>query len=262
MAKSHGLLRDELQAGSYALLVLSSADTKPDAPLHIYLGGDGRPWNGVRLATDPTARRLVAVELMVRDPAPAVYLGRPCYHRDTMPANCQADLWTGGRYSPAVLDAMVSGLRTLIRQRAAAEVVLIGYSGGGALAVLVAPRLADLAPVSVITVAANLDTEAWTSHHRVLPLSTSLNPALQPATGIAQTHFLGEQDTIVPPLTVAQYSHRHPRARFIYVEDFNHSCCWVEHWPAILSRALASNAGSPAEPAVQGAAAPSSRSSL
>ena len=49
------------------------------------------------------------------------------------------------------------------------EVTFVGYSGGGVLAVLIAERLDNVA--GVITVGANLDTDAWTEHHGYLPLT-------------------------------------------------------------------------------------------
>jgi hypothetical protein len=48
-------------------------------PVHVYLTGDGRPYNRAGLAAaDPTPRRPVVVRLARLDPAPAMILGRPC----------------------------------------------------------------------------------------------------------------------------------------------------------------------------------------
>ena len=53
-------------------------------------------------------------------------------------------------------------------------IALAGYSGGGAMAALIAARRPDT--VCLVTVAAPLDTGAWTQAIGVSPLRTSLNP--------------------------------------------------------------------------------------
>lgn len=247
LVRSHQLTETSVTGGEFDLRVMAAATGK-NAALHIYLGGDGRPWQGQQPAADPTGKRNIALELMIRDPAPALYLGRPCYHQDglpqdglpqqTLPAACDPALWTSGRYSPRVVASLVAAIRSLARARGAQQLTLIGYSGGGVLAVLAAPELADLGRVRVITVAANLDTEAWTRHHRLLPLGDSLNPAGRPP-GAPAVHLQGARDTVVPPASVKAYAAAHPRDRFIVVEDADHRCCWTARWEALLPRALA-----------------------
>lgn len=236
--------RYQLQSGwvagaGFDLLTLATPDWSSGPRLHVYLEGDGRPWLRDRPAPDPTGRHLLALELLQRDPAPALYLGRPCYHLDAMPANCTSNLWTSGRYSETVVASMAGALTAQLRAHPSIrEVVLIGYSGGGDIAVLLAPRLTGSARVSVITVAANLDTTAWSTHHRVLPLEGSLNPAEQAASGLPELHFQGLRDTVVPVATNAAYFQRHPQATSVIVEAFDHRCCWAEQWPQLLRRAL------------------------
>ena len=54
----------------------------------------------------------------------------------------------------------------------------------------------------VITVGANLDTDAWTQHHGYLPLTGSLNPAASTAKHPwPEAHLYGGRDTIVPAST-------------------------------------------------------------
>ena len=72
------------------------------------------------------------------------------------------------------------------------SVVLIGYSGGGVLAVLIAPQVPGSA---VVTIAANLDVEAWARWHQYTPLSGSLNPATQPPLdALHEWHLVGDRD--------------------------------------------------------------------
>ena len=60
----------------------------------------------------------------------------------------------------------------LKRDAGAAKVILVGYSGGGAIAVLLAARRLDVA--GVITVSADLDLAYWTQRDGLAPLSGSL----------------------------------------------------------------------------------------
>jgi len=52
------------------------------------------------------------------------------------------------------------------------QIQLIGYSGGGATAALIAARRDDIS--RLITVAGNLDHDKWTQLHTITPLTHSL----------------------------------------------------------------------------------------
>ena len=67
---------------------------------------------------------------------------------------------------------------TEVRQPRHRSIVLIGHSGGGTLAVLLAPRIEDVS--GVVSIAANLDIDAWADHHNYDRLTGSLNPNSQP----------------------------------------------------------------------------------
>lgn len=137
--------------------------------LHVYLEGDGQPWlRGFWPAANPTSREMTALKLMLLDPHPAVYLNRPCYGQVQMPINCSVSLWTDGRYSSEVVAAMLAGLRELRQKYPGKRLVLLGHSGGGTLAMLLAQRMEEV--VAVVTVAANLDHRAWTSARGFFPL--------------------------------------------------------------------------------------------
>jgi hypothetical protein len=88
----------------------------------------------------------------------------------------------------------------------------------------------------VVTIAANLDTGAWTALHRFTPLTGSLNPATAaplPA-GIRQLHLAGGRDSNVAPAIVRSVALRQPEARYVEVAAFDHVCCWLEQWPALM----------------------------
>lgn len=233
LAGELGLTRSVVEAGAFrSPIFMRSAPASQDAPLAIFIEGDGVPWRGGREPSlDPATANPVALKLLAKTPQPAAYVSRPCYQLMSGP-RCTPERWTFERYSDEIVTSMAEAVRTAVVRASARRVVLVGYSGGGVLAVLIAERLDNVA--GVITVGANLDIDAWTKHHGYLPLTGSLNPAssLQ-AHPWPETHLYGARDTVVPVATTAAYFARFPRARQKVVDDFDHVCCWVEQWPAL-----------------------------
>jgi pimeloyl-ACP methyl ester carboxylesterase len=145
-------------------------------------------------------------------------------------------MWTSGRYSDAVVRSMVAALEELLGEREDRRLSLLGYSGGGALAMLMADRLGGVE--QVVTLAANLDIDAWADLHGYSRLLGSLNPAEQAAlpSGIRRLHLAGELDKKVPANLIKKAVSRDPLAEVRVLPGFGHRCCWVEHWPEILAR--------------------------
>lgn len=208
----------------------------PAAPLWVFIEGDGRPWIGGREpAGDPTSRNPLALRLAAATGKPVLYLNRPCYDGHASDPACGAELWTSARYSERVVQSMSAALRTFLSQHGFDEIVLVGYSGGGALSALMAPRLANVR--TLVTIAANLDVAAWTAHHGYLPLDASLNPAdRDEASAATEIHLVGALDATVPPQTSRRYFERRPQAAVWEYSRFDHVCCWVREWPSIVAR--------------------------
>lgn len=208
---------------------------RPSERLHIYLDGDGSPWLlGQFVSNDPTPRQPLALQLMAAAPYSAIYLGRPCYFGLAETPPCAPRYWTSARYGEDVVNSLVTAI-TQLRQ-GQQQLLLIGYSGGGALATLVATRLKG--DIQLVTVAGNLDISAWTTLHGYLPLNDSLNPILEPRGSLnRQIHLSGLQDRNTPPELARAYIKRHGGTlrRF---PDFDHVCCWRENWPTILESLL------------------------
>ncbi len=235
MASSNGLTRSEIQGTQYQH-VIYQRETPKNGVLHVYIEGDGTPFfSSTEIAADPTPRRPLALELMLMDPSPSLYLGRPCYYGHASDDACHWPLWTSHRYSELVLASMASALTTLITKTATENVILIGYSGGGTLAVLLAKRVPQTR--AVITLSANLDIDAWTSLHDYTALTGSLNPAREPSlpTSIPQWHLVGRQDTTVPPWITRRGSAQQPASQIIEYAEADHSCCWTRIWPSALA---------------------------
>jgi dienelactone hydrolase len=224
-----------LQGAGFDHVAFVGGDPRGSRTLHVYVEHDGTPWiEHTRVAADPTPRTPVALELMARDAGPRLYLGRPCYFAPPDEPRCTPILWTHRRYSAEVVRSMVAALRAFVSEQQYERIVLIGYSGGGTLAWLMAGEVPET--VEVVTIAANLDTDYWSSVHGFSPLTGSLNPALQPALspGISQIHYVGSRDSNVPPAVSASFARSHPQARIVVIADFDHRCCWIDRWPRLL----------------------------
>lgn len=243
-ADQAGLVRTERTGLPFRHAVFARATSAAATDLHVYLEGDGTPWRrpGV-VATDPTPRAPLALELLARDPGPAVLVGRPCYHAAEVDPACDPRWWTARRYAPEIVASLAKVIEDEAEARGARRLTLIGHSGGGVLAVLLAARLPRV--TLVVTLAANLDVAAWTTYHGYPPLAESLDPAREPPRRAppAQFHYLGELDTNVPPRVLESLRSRSPAATWRVVPGFDHHCCWVERWPALLAAATGEAAG-------------------
>ncbi len=234
LAKQHKLQRSWVNADGYDQLVYMQEMFSNSGLLHVYLEGDGKPWNFRFFpAHDPTANYSFMLQLMTLDKGPAVYLGRPCYNGTASAKGCDPTMWTSGRYSITIVNAMAKAIEKIRAQLGVSKIRLIGHSGGGALAMLIAQHIEV---EQVITVAGNLDTDAWTTHHRYTPLYTSLNPAKQPALPprVSQWHLVGGKDPVVPPSIVRQFIQTQANTLGVQFDKFDHGCCWASIWPRVV----------------------------
>ena len=203
--------------------------------VHVYLEGDGRPFRTRHHpASDPSPRHALALELMMIDATPSLYLGRPCYDGLAQAPACVAPLWTSARYGAGVVTSMRAALIALQRRYGFTSITLIGYSGGGVLASLIAEGLP--AVTGIVTLAANLDIDAWARLHAYTPLSQSLNPATRAPlpVAISQWHYVGNDDRNVPPALVRAALARSPTAHLRVLSGVGHVEGWRQAWPALL----------------------------
>ena len=233
-----------LDTGEFVLTAFVPQDFQQVAMLTVYIEGDGLAWlNSSTPSRDPTPVNPIGLKLAMRDPSgTAVYLARPCqYVAMNDKRSCQRKHWTNQRFSPDVIAASLSAVDQLKQRFNSERLTLVGYSGGAAVASLVAARREDVD--QLITIAGNLDHQLWTQEKHLSPLEGSLNPSAdwRHLQELPQTHFIGALDTIISPAIVRAYAAHFPASaplRIRRVEAFNHHCCWVEQWPALLKEAL------------------------
>jgi hypothetical protein len=220
------------------------------AILTIYIEGDGFAWLTPSQPTDdPSPRKPLALQLALRHPDDAVaWLGRPCQFVAAADWRaCNVSLWTEQRFSEAVVAASDNAISQLKARRHAQQLVLVGYSGGAAIAALVAARRSDVQ--RLITVAGNLDHREWTHWHNVAPLRGSLNPAdvADALINIPQTHWVGGRDNVVGrrladsfaahfPAQLSTHLCLQPQPQIYEIAAADHSSGWVEIWPDLLLR--------------------------
>jgi len=199
--------------------------------LNIYIEGDGQPWHTPsEVAWDPTPKHSTMMTLMAMDHGPALFLGRPCYF-GVSDTECSAIWWTHKRYAREILDSMNGALNALADRYAGLR--LIGHSGGGTLAMLMAATRDDVE--SLVTLAGNLDTLAWTRLHEYSPLEGSLNPVDLPVPErVQQLHLVGRMDSVMPPDLIPSALLKQKNVVVRLMDGQDHRCCWHQIWPGIL----------------------------
>lgn len=238
IAQNAGLTKQVINTGQFILTTYSRLKAENTDSLIVYIEGDGHAFQRRQhLSPDPTPKTPLALELAATDPHPSIlYIARPCqYLAAEQLQACDPKYWSTHRYA----EEAVAAINQVISQFAAGyrEMGLIGYSGGGTVAALIAARHLNIK--WLVTVAANLDHKAWTEFHHVSPLAGSLNAAdVAPLLkNILQRHYVGGKDKIVPEKITLSYMSNYgedSNAKVMIKPDFNHQCCWVRDWPELL----------------------------
>lgn len=209
-------------------------------PLVVYIESDGLAFlSATQISDDPTPTKPLALRMAALDPRPnVVYIARPCqFTTGTQRRNCTHAFWTYARYGQPVVDSLNAVVDRFKSQSGATDLRLYGYSGGGAIAALLAARRGDVRHLT--TVAGVLDHQTWTRLDDLTPLVLSLNPAddHRALEDIAQIHFSGARDDVVPGAVARAYQARFPAGKIppvVVVPGADHECCWVDLWPTLL----------------------------
>lgn len=212
----------------------------PAKNIHVYIEGDGHSWqNKYKLSSNPTPKHPLALKLALADPhSHVVYLARPCQYTPlAKDLKCHPKYWSSHRFSPEVIEAMDTVLNNIKQRTHNTSFTLIGYSGGGGLAVLIAAQRKDIK--ELITVAGDLDHERLNQYHHVTSLSHSLNPidVASQLKQLPQKHLSGEKDKVVPPWVAKQFAQAVNNPQTVRVQvlpNVSHHEGWEEQWKFVM----------------------------
>ncbi|MFP4386939.1 MAG: hypothetical protein ACLFP8_06930 [Alphaproteobacteria bacterium] len=215
---------------------------------NLYIEGQGN-----KDASDPTPSNPVALHLASKDKAEnVIYIARPCQYTSMVsPAQkCDPKYWNEDSFSQTVLDSYNKALEGIITRYGIRSFNLIGYSGGGTIATLLAAHRADIK--SVRTVAGILDHTAYTQETGAPPFNNSLNPVSE-TMSLAKTpqyHFVGGADDTVPPAVLHSYLQSMPPGNCVqtmFVQEASHNTGWVDKWPELLELPVSCYSGDGAD---------------
>ena len=119
----------------------------PKAPLTVYIEGDGQAYLHRNMPSiNPTPKNPLALRLAAIDLGENVlYLARPCqYVNFQLERFCKVPYWTQKRFSNEVILAVNEAIDKMVLKAGVDRIHLVGYSGGGAVAALVASRRKDV----------------------------------------------------------------------------------------------------------------------
>ncbi|MCC9624246.1 hypothetical protein LPB41_21405 [Thalassospira sp. MA62] len=230
---------DVVETPHFTLQTYLSPVRSQNRPMVVYIEGDGFAWlTGDRVSPDPTPRDPFMLRVALQDQYfNAVYLARPCQYviEKRRGANCQSALWTDARFNQVVIDDMSIAIDQLLARRSHRGLILVGGSGGGSVAMLIAAHRDDVN--GIVTMSGLFNHRRWTRYHDISPLGQSLNPAnfYTNIASVAQLHLLAADDDVIPAELskdeLLRLKHIAPRnVKWLEVSGLDHSCCWDHYW--------------------------------
>jgi hypothetical protein len=148
-------------------------------------------------------------------------------------------IWRNGHLAEQVYASINRALDHVIAIVPRPRLNLVGYSGGGAIAAVLAARRRDV--VSLRTIAGNLDPDGNGRTHASVPQNDFIDPMeIAPRLALLpQEHFVGEKDTLVPSFLTENFVKAiglSTCAKITPVSNATHTTGWEEAWEENVER--------------------------
>jgi hypothetical protein len=234
-----GLKSRKIRTTTFSLQVFYRIQ-KPGAPVTIYIEGDGRAWlTRTQPSPNPTPTNPLVLRLATIDESDnVIYLARPCQYINLRNEKlCSTPYWTQKRFSREIIIAINDAINVMASRAKTTRIHLVGYSGGGAVAAMVAAKRGDIA--SIRTLAGYMDHVTLNRKANVSPLIGSLDPikAAPRLKNTPQIHYSGRKDKRVPGWVLINFRKAVGSKECVTLRYVNasHEEGWEEVWQRVWS---------------------------
>jgi len=232
VAQVGNLVQQKIVTDNFLLTTYQRFDSAADnKQMVVYIEGDGMAWiSRDQLSNNPTPVQPIALKLASIDTnTNALYIARPCQYLWPQKMNaCSSKYWSNKRGSEEVISSISQAISIVKQKQNISTIRLIGYSGGGGIAALIAARRQDVD--EFVSVSANLNYKLFTQIHNLSPMNGSIDPitVAKQIGSIPQIHYVGADDKIVPRQIALSFS---DKVRVI--NNVSHDN-WPDKWAQIL----------------------------
>ena len=232
VAQAGNLAQQKIATDDFLLTTYQRFDSTADnKQMVVYIEGDGMAWiSRDQLSSNPTPVQPIALKLASVDTnANVLYIARPCQYLWPQKMNaCSSKYWSNKRGSEEVILSINQAISIVKQKQNISTIRLIGYSGGGGIAALIASRRQDVN--EFVSVSANLNYKLFTQIHNLSPMNGSIDPitVAKQISLIPQIHYVGADDKIIPRQIALSFS---DKVRVI--SNVSHEN-WPDKWAQIL----------------------------
>ena len=211
------------------------------SPVTVYIEGDGQAYLHRNMpSANPTPRNPLTLHLAGIDHGENIlYLARPCQYVNFKSERlCTTPYWTQKRFSREVIISVNEAIDKMLFKAKGEGIHLVGYSGGGAVAALVASIRNDV--LSLRTLAGYMDHVSLNKNVGVSPLKGSLDPikVAHKLKSIPQIHYSGKKDKVIPNWVAKNFAHAvgNNNCTFTRLTNATHTKGWEKVWRKVWSK--------------------------
>ena len=232
VAQAGNLVQQKIATDDFLLTTYQRFDATADnKQMVVYIEGDGMAWiSRDQLSSNPTPVQPIALKLASIDTnANVLYVARPCQYLWPQKMNrCSSRYWSDKRGSEEVISSINQAISIVKQKQNISSIRLIGYSGGGGIAALIADRRADVS--EFVSVSGNLNYKLFTQTHNLSPMNGSIDPitVANQIGSIPQIHYVGADDKIIPKQIALSFSDK-----VKVINNVSHDN-WPDKWAQIL----------------------------